>query len=418
MAQADAWQAFVDSPIQVDAPGVLANDVSPRGGALAAVVVTPPQHGVVTLGADGALRYVPAAGFVGADTFTYAASDGLATGAPVTVTLTLRAPAVERTLAILVYHPENTSPRPTVADLQGRLAQVAAAFREYSYNAVTLGGVLAPDQAADVVGWFEAPSAACFDFGAFMALADAQVDFRQYQRVVVVLAQRPGCTLSASADLDRKPYSTPDGSTYFGLARLSLPNASPSTLAHELGHTLRNGHGSFLDCGAVPWAATGCASVEYGDPYDFMSLGQGHASARRKALQGWFNPVSNRLVTVTRSGTYRLEPLETNTGGVKALEVARGGDFPLYLEYRQPLGADAAFGASANVFTGLLVHAGWGLLDLTPPAGSYGPTPPTDAQLTPVLPVGASWVDPLTGTRLEVLHRDAAGLTVDVTLGP
>jgi hypothetical protein len=418
LARPDVYQAFLDSPIRVAAPGLLRNDVSPRGEALTAAVTALPQHGALSLSPDGTFSYVPDAGFVGADSFSYSASDLVAASAPATVTLTITPPRAERTLVILVYHPENVSPRPTGAELLTRMLQVSAYFREYSYNAVTLTGVLDSNAPADIVGWFETPSTTCFDLGAYMTAADAQVSFLHYDRVVVVLAQRAGCTLSAFADLDRKFYSTPDGQAFFGVARLSVPNASPSVIAHELGHTLRNGHGSFLNCGAVPWAETGCSRFEYGDPYDFMSLGAGHPVARRKSLMGWFHPVSNRLLQVSDAGTYvfTIEPIETNTGGLKALELPRGGGFPLYLEYRQPLGSDATFGAAANVFTGLLVHAGADLVDMTPPPGSYGPSPPTDAQLTPVLPVGSSWVDPVTGNTVSVVSRAASGITVQVTI--
>ncbi len=48
---------------------------------------TEPDHGTLDLEADGSFKYVPDAGFVGRDTFTYIASDGISQSAPATVTI-------------------------------------------------------------------------------------------------------------------------------------------------------------------------------------------------------------------------------------------------------------------------------------------------------------------------------------------
>jgi hypothetical protein len=57
--------------------GVLANDTDPDGGTLTARLVAggEPQHGTVTLNADGSFVYTPAAGYIGTDYFYYAAYD-------------------------------------------------------------------------------------------------------------------------------------------------------------------------------------------------------------------------------------------------------------------------------------------------------------------------------------------------------
>ena len=48
---------------------MLAND----SGAVTAVLVAGPAHGTLALQADGSFTYVPAAGYVGPDTFSYEA---------------------------------------------------------------------------------------------------------------------------------------------------------------------------------------------------------------------------------------------------------------------------------------------------------------------------------------------------------
>lgn len=78
--------------LTVAAPGVLANDDDPDGDPLTAAVETGPAHGQLTLAADGGYRYAPEAGFTGTDSFTYVASDGTASSAPATVTITVTAP--------------------------------------------------------------------------------------------------------------------------------------------------------------------------------------------------------------------------------------------------------------------------------------------------------------------------------------
>ena len=46
-------------------------------------------NGSLTLNADGSFVYTPNAGFCGTDSFTYTATDGHATSAPATVTITV-----------------------------------------------------------------------------------------------------------------------------------------------------------------------------------------------------------------------------------------------------------------------------------------------------------------------------------------
>jgi sugar lactone lactonase YvrE len=56
--------------------GVLANDSDGNGDPLTSVVSVAPQHGALTLAADGSFQYEPAAGFLGTDAFTYRVADG------------------------------------------------------------------------------------------------------------------------------------------------------------------------------------------------------------------------------------------------------------------------------------------------------------------------------------------------------
>lgn len=77
-ANNESYSVLQDHPLFVPAPGVLANDSDPNGLLLTAMLGTLPSHGTLVLNVDGSFSYIPAAGFYGTDSFTYAAADPLA----------------------------------------------------------------------------------------------------------------------------------------------------------------------------------------------------------------------------------------------------------------------------------------------------------------------------------------------------
>ncbi|MGI8653732.1 MAG: ExeM/NucH family extracellular endonuclease [Pyrinomonadaceae bacterium] len=76
VANNDTYTVNENSTLNVAAPGVLANDTDAAGNSLTAVKVSDPAHGSVTLNSNGSFTYTPAAGFSGADSFTYKANNG------------------------------------------------------------------------------------------------------------------------------------------------------------------------------------------------------------------------------------------------------------------------------------------------------------------------------------------------------
>src|SRR5207249_1727102 len=72
--------------------GVLANDVDLGGFSLTATLATGPAHGTLSLAADGSFVYTATAGFAGADTFAYHASDAAGNTATGIVTIEVDAP--------------------------------------------------------------------------------------------------------------------------------------------------------------------------------------------------------------------------------------------------------------------------------------------------------------------------------------
>jgi VCBS repeat-containing protein len=95
VAAGDTYNASRDTSLAVAAPGVLANDTDANGNALSAKVGANVTHGTLTLKSDGSFNYLPAAGYTGADSFTYMANDGTSDSAVATVTITVgEAPAL------------------------------------------------------------------------------------------------------------------------------------------------------------------------------------------------------------------------------------------------------------------------------------------------------------------------------------
>ena len=68
---------------------VKANDTDVENNPLTSTVLTNPANGTVARNYDGTYTYTPKANFTGTDTFTYRVSDGAATSAPATVTVTV-----------------------------------------------------------------------------------------------------------------------------------------------------------------------------------------------------------------------------------------------------------------------------------------------------------------------------------------
>jgi VCBS repeat-containing protein len=69
------------------AEGLLANDGDPEGDPIAAIKVSDPLHGVLTLNADGSFIYAPNADYHGTDSFTYKVNDTFNDSKTVTVNI-------------------------------------------------------------------------------------------------------------------------------------------------------------------------------------------------------------------------------------------------------------------------------------------------------------------------------------------
>jgi VCBS repeat-containing protein len=89
VAVADAYTTLEDTALVVTAPGVLGNDHDADTPTLSAILVAGPQHGTLTLNANGSFTYTPSANYNGVDSFTYKANDGITDSNTTTVSLTI-----------------------------------------------------------------------------------------------------------------------------------------------------------------------------------------------------------------------------------------------------------------------------------------------------------------------------------------
>ncbi len=84
----DTYNAAENGTLTVTASaGLLSNDRDANQNALTAVLVTGPANGTLALAADGSFTYTPNTNFIGIDSFTYKANDGLLDSGVATVTL-------------------------------------------------------------------------------------------------------------------------------------------------------------------------------------------------------------------------------------------------------------------------------------------------------------------------------------------
>ena len=85
----DSYTTSEDAMLSVPVSGVLGNDGDVDGDSLTVALVDNVAHGSLTLHANGAFSYTPSLNYTGVDLFTYRATDGMATSALATVTITV-----------------------------------------------------------------------------------------------------------------------------------------------------------------------------------------------------------------------------------------------------------------------------------------------------------------------------------------
>ncbi|MFA6908882.1 MAG: Ig-like domain-containing protein [Patescibacteria group bacterium] len=290
-------------------------------------------------------------------------------------------------------------------------------YQNNSYGNISVVG--------EVRNWKTVPINQSCDMNAMLNAAlvafDADVDFSQYERVIVISPFGPSCSWGGISTVGKTSITTDDGVVAASASFAVANYAGTTLLAHEYGHGLGLHHASFYNCPGVPFQESGCDLTEYGDPFSIMgaNLNFGYFNALEKNYLGWFTP--SNILTVTQNGTYTIDHLEVASLNLKALKIQRAEDDYLYVEFRQPIGHDINFGFT-NGYDGALVHF-HGFQDFTGPlanrsflldaAHGAGWGNVNDSALTP----GQTFVDPLTQTAVTTVEKGDGTLDVQVTLG-
>jgi hypothetical protein len=81
----DKYSVGQDNSLDVEPPGVLVNDIDPQNNDLQAVKLSDPSNGNLSFYIEGDFTYTPDPGFIGSDSFTYAAINGTDQSPPATV---------------------------------------------------------------------------------------------------------------------------------------------------------------------------------------------------------------------------------------------------------------------------------------------------------------------------------------------
>lgn len=319
----------------------------------------------------------------------------------------------QRVAVLLVNFQDNPVQPYTVAQAQDVvLAQANGYFRENSFQRTWLTG--------STHGWFTLPMASsCLTSdiasAARQAAAAAGIDLNGVSRVIYVFPRNAACGWSGVGSVGGA-----SGEVWIN-GRLEL-----KVVAHELGHNFGLQHAHASDCDATPLGPN-CVLQEYGDVADVMgNTSAGHLGSFHKERLGWLGAGTSSPITVVEAtGSYVLGPYESGGTDAKALKILKGID-PLsgartwyYVEFRQPIGYDAALTGiyASNLVNSLLVRVATEgdrnssqLLDMTPD------TVPTFDMGDAALTYGQVFTDSAAGVaiHLESLSTDRA--TVRVTL--
>ncbi|HEU0306222.1 MAG TPA: NEW3 domain-containing protein [Lysobacter sp.] len=343
------------------------------------------------------------------------ALDGVqADGVETLATVTTSTLGEQKVAVILVNFQDDASqPITTTAARTLVFGTVDAFYRENSFQQTWLTG--------DVHGWFNIPvsrttcNTELIAQKADQAAIASGVDLSRYARTVYMFPAN-ACTWAGLATVG----GSPSRAWINGVFSLRV-------VGHELGHSLGLVHAGGLDCDTGALTGT-CKTLAYGDGADLMGNRAAHFNATEKEYLAWLNDgVSPPIAFAGISGRYTIEPYSGSGVGTKAIKIPRGTDPATgkprwyYVEYRQPIGADAIIANTGNLTKGVLLRAvtegdgsGSLLLDMTPNSDpSSGFADLEDGALA----VGRSYTDSGAGVTVSLAAADSTGATIDVSYG-
>ncbi len=204
-----------DPSLTVASPGVLTNDTDADGSLLTAILVAGPSQGTVAFNADGSFVYTPKLGYLGPDSFTYMASDGVLDSTVATVNLTITARlSIPTNLSgdqggavVVPVNIDNPDPMGT-----GGLMSAALAI---DYNpAIFTVGASDVQTGAVTSGWTlaTAVNAATGQLGISLSSSSPVASTAPGSLALITFHIKPGATLGASA-INLAASNSPGGST-------------------------------------------------------------------------------------------------------------------------------------------------------------------------------------------------------------
>lgn len=317
------------------------------------------------------------------------------------------------TLVMLVNFQDDTSQPQTPAYAHSVVfGNIDAHVRESSFGQAWMAG--------QVRGWYTlAMSTGTCDAYRLADLADAAakadgVDLSAYRRKLYIFP-RNACGWAGLGNVG--------GSTTRAWSNGYYSNI---VIGHEFGHNFGLHHAQALNCDTGVTTGS-CTTLTYGDTADMMgNYRAAHFSPFAKERLGWLNDrVSPPILTATADGRYRIEPYSSGSVGAKAVKIPRGTDGSgrklwYYVEYRQPIGADAVLANTGNLTRGVVVRmategdaASSRQLDMTPGTSTNTYTELADGALA----VGQTYTDGAAGVSISLAAADTAGATIDVGFG-
>ena len=130
IAQNDTATTNINTYVDIN---VLSNDSDPDGNVISiSSIITNPSHGTASI-VSGKIRYTPATGYTGTDSFTYQISDGLLTSDAATVTVTIEQSTSAQLIRKTFNYFWNETDNPKTGFTRDRLA-VDAANRNSDYD--------------------------------------------------------------------------------------------------------------------------------------------------------------------------------------------------------------------------------------------------------------------------------------------
>jgi len=267
-------------------------------------------------------------------------------------------------------------------------------------------------------------------YDAVAAASTAGVNLQSYTRINIVFPGLScgwaGVTSSGSAGAGCSTWSTAAGTltasvSYLISSYLNTRDQGVILAAHENGHQLGLDHaGTVTDEPTAVLGPSGSPGTigEFNDFFSAMGAWTlaTYSAQHKSEILKWMASGPNYQL-VQSSGTYTLQPLETNPPGLQGLKIQRNattGEY-LWVEYRQPVGSyDSTIGFMN--FGGALIHY------QSPTTGKHTNVVDFTASdvgswYNTVLAPGQTWTDAYSNVSISVLGATPGGLTLSVSYG-